>query len=338
MKIIKKIFGIIIYLIMIVIFVLIGVCVWHYICNTSEEKSIKIPGDKIEIYDGEYIHAVRSGQGDYTIVLLPGMGTSSPYYDFYRLKESLSEKYSVIVMEPLGYGFSNDTDKARTLDNYETELSKILERYMVDKNIILIGHSYSGISNLNYANKHSEVKGLVCLDCTTAYQIETHVKDGKFNEEVPKTPMILSYVSPIGITRLGFSKIFKSNYEALNELLEDVPTEYHNVYKHLVFNKTFNKTIVNEINDIYQNQLDLFETKYRDDLNVLTILSDETIEEMKEYKNEGDFYHDWEEMHNLLISNPEIQHIHTLKGDHYIYHGNVEEITSMIDDMVSEIK
>ena len=59
---------------------------------------------------------------------------------------------------------------------------------------------------------------------------------------------------------------------------------------------------------------------------------------MKEYKNDGDFYHDWQEMHYLLMSNPSIQKIYILDGDHYIHHGNVDTISSMIDEMINEIK
>ena len=338
MRIIKKLFGFIIFIICVSIILLVGIAVWHTICNNLEEKNISSFGDKIQVYEDEDIHAIKSGNGKYTIVMLPGMGTASPYYDYYRLSEKLKENYTTIVIEPLGYGFSSETEKPRTLDNYEYELEKVLSYYNISDNIILLGHSYSGISNLNYSTKHREVKGLVCLDCTTAYQIETHVKDGKFTEEVPKTSSSYSYLSTFGIIRFGFSKLFKSNYKTLQDLLSDVPKEYHIIYKYLLFNKTLNKTIINEVNDIYENQLALYGKKYRDDLNVLTILSSETIEEMKEYKNEGDFYHDWQEMHYLLMSNPSIQKIFILDGDHYIHHGNVDEISNMIDNMISNIK
>ena len=98
-----------------------------------------------------------------------------------------------------------------------------------------------------------------------------------------------------------------------------------------------NKTIVNEYNDIYYNQLTIFEDKYRDNLYVLTILSNETVDEMKQYKEEGDFYHDWEEMHNLLISNSDIQKIYVLNGNHYIHHGNVSVINNYINELVNSI-
>ncbi len=335
MKIIKKIFKVIVYILALLVFLLVLICLWHNISNVIEKKNITIPGDKIEIYDNEYIHSIKMGNGKYTIVLLPGLGTSSPYYDYYKLATSLSNNNQVIIMEPFGYGFSDDTSKKRSLNDYEYELSKVLNYYKIEDNIILLGHSYSGLSNLNYSNKHNEVKGIVCLDCTTAYQIETHVKDGKFIEEVPKTSKLYTLVSPMGLTRFVYSTFMSND---INEtLLEDTDLEYQKNYKYFLYNKTMNKTIVNEMDDIYNNQLELLYKKYRDDLYVVTFLADETINNMKEYKNDGDFNYDWEEMHNLLISNSDIQKIYNLKGNHYIHHGNVDEIVNKINEMINNI-
>ena len=334
MKAIKKIikiFGIIIGVILVFLLV---ICIWHNISNVIENKKIAIPGDKIEIYENEYIHSVRMGSGEYTIVFLPGMGTASPYYDYYKLAKEVSKSNQVIIMEPFGYGFSDNISKERTLNNYEYELSKVLNYYNIKENIILLGHSYSGISNFNYASKHDDVKGIICLDCTTAYQIDTHVKDGKFIEEVPSTPKIYSLVSPLGISRFAYLTFMKS---AKDELLIDTPLEYQKNYSHLLYNKTLNKTIINEIDDIYNNQLEIIYKKYDTDLYVLTILSDETVNNMKGYKQNGDFNQDWEEMHQLLISNNDIQKIYILHGNHYIHHGNVEEINNKINEMISKI-
>lgn len=334
MKIIKKIGKYIGYAFLSILIVLLLICLWHSISNVIEKKKITIPGDKIEIYDEEFIHSVKMGEGKYTIVLLPGMGTASPYYDYYKLANELSKNNQVIIYEPLGYGFSDDTSKERTLDNYEYELSKVLDYYSVKDNIILLGHSYSGISNMNYANKHNEVKGIVCLDCTTAYQIETHVKDGKFIEKVPTTSKIYTLGSPLGLVRF----VFTIDSSIDKELYEDVPEEYIKNYKHLLYNKTLNRTIINEVDSIYYNQLELFENKYDERLYVVSFLSDETIKEMKEYKKDGDFYHDWEEMHNLLISNKDKQKIYVLKGNHYIHHGNVDEINNKINEMINGLE
>ena len=330
-KMIIKIFGIIIGTLLAI---LLLICIWHNISNISENKNVSIPGDRIEIYDNEFIHSKKIGGGEYTIVFLPGMGTASPYYDFYKLALEVSKNHQVIIMEPFGYGFSDNTSRERTLNNYEYELSKVLDYYNIKEKIILLGHSYSGISNFNYASKYDKVKGIICLDCTTAYQIETHVKDGKFIEDIPTTSKMYSIVSPLGLSRLAYKTIMKSEED---ELLIDTPLEYQNNYKHFLYNKTMNKTIINEIDDIYNNQLEILYKKYDEDLHVLTILSDETIENMKEYKKNGDFSKDWEEMHQALISNNDIQKVYILHGNHYIHHGNVEEINNRINEMISNM-
>lgn len=330
-KMIIKFFGIIIGTLLAI---LLLICIWHNISNIFENKNVSIPGDGIEIYDNEFIHSKKFGSGEYTIVFLPGMGTASPYYDYYKLALEVSKNHQVIIMEPFGYGFSDNTSRERTLNNYEYELSKVLEYYNIKEKIILLGHSYSGISNFNYASKHDKVKGIICLDCTTAYQIETHVKDGKFIEDIPSTSKMYSIVSPLGLSRLAYKTIMKSEED---ELLIDTPLEYQNNYKHFLYNKTMNKTIINEIDDIYNNQLEILYKKYDEDLHVLTILSDETIENMKEYKENGDFSKDWEEMHQALISNNDIQKVYILHGNHYIHHGNVEEINNRINEMISNM-
>lgn len=334
-KILKKLFKLILILILLALLFLLGIFLWHKVANFFTKGSIEIPGDQIEVYKEEYIHSVKMGEGDYTIVFLPGMGTPSPYYDYYNLAKEVAKKNRVIIIEPLGYGFSDDTEEKRGLNNYEHELSAVLEYYNIKDNIILLGHSYSGISNLYYANRHNEIKGIICLDCTTAYQIETHVENGSFIEEPEETPMYYTWLSPSGLTRFAASTFMAKDIK--KELLVDIPSEYKSITKYLLYNRALNKTIIREIDDIYYNQLAILNEKYRENLYVRTILSNDTIESMKKYKEDGDFKKDWEEMHNALISNEEIQKIFTLDGDHYIHHGNVSEVTEIINTMVYEI-
>ena len=331
----KKMFKILIYIISFITMFMLIICAFHHISNIFEKNKIEIPGDKIEIYKDEYIHSVKIGKGKYTLVFLPGMGTASPYYDYYKLANKVAENNQVIIVEPLGYGYSSNTSKKRNLKNYEYEITKILEYYNISENIILLNHSYSGIMSLYYANKHEEIEGIICLDCTTAYQIEIHVEDGKFNEEVPLTSNIYSVLSPLGLSRFGYSTFWSNLVK--RDLLIDIPSEYHKQYKHLLYNKTMNKTIISEINDIPYNQLELLNEQYRKDLPVLTILSKDTIKSMNQNKKEGYFKKDWEEMHNSLISNNEIQVIYTLDGDHYIHHNNVEKIKGYINNMITEL-
>ena len=159
---IKSLIGTIISLaIVLTIIFLIGICIWHNVANAIENGKMQMPGDKIEVYENQYMHAALMGEGEYTVVFLPGLGTPSPYYDYYTLASKVAEYSKVLIIEPLGYGFSSNTSMKRSLSNYDYEVTKILEHYKIDDNIVLLGHSYSGIFNLYYANKNiDKVKNL----------------------------------------------------------------------------------------------------------------------------------------------------------------------------------
>lgn len=55
------------------------------------------------------------GEGEETVVLLPGYGTAAPALDFQLLVDELSPFYKVVVIEPFGYGLSALTEKKEAL-------------------------------------------------------------------------------------------------------------------------------------------------------------------------------------------------------------------------------
>ncbi len=308
--------------------------IYHKISNKIyEDKYYKVPGDLIEVYDNEFMHAKLIGSGEYTIVMLSGMGTPSPYYDFYNLIESLSKNNKVLIIEQLGYGYSSETEKNRTLENYTNEIDKVLNHFNITDNIVMLSHSYMGPITLNYSNNHDSVKGYVCLDCSSAYQVEKNVLD---NEEFPKYPKYYSLMSPSGLTRLiGLI----GGEELLNELyLSDIREEHKKDYEYFIYNRTLNKTIIKEMEDFPKIEKEMLNKKYKDNLYVITYLASDTIASMDEYYKEGDFLYSWNEMHEKLISNDEIQKIYVLNGDHYIHHGNTEVITNGINNMINTIE
>ncbi|MNP82794.1 Alpha/beta hydrolase family protein [compost metagenome] len=66
------------------------------------------------------------GEGEETIVLLPGYGTAAPGLDFKTLVSELSPNYKVVVVEPFGYGLSDQTSKERTTANIVSEIHEAL--------------------------------------------------------------------------------------------------------------------------------------------------------------------------------------------------------------------
>ena len=68
------------------------------------------------------------------------------------------------MVEPFGYGLSDQTEKERSTANIVSEIHEALQSLHIDR-YILMGHSISGIYRLDYVNKYAdEVSAYVGLD------------------------------------------------------------------------------------------------------------------------------------------------------------------------------
>jgi pimeloyl-ACP methyl ester carboxylesterase len=139
-----------------------------YFENKKEE--IKPYGQMVDVYDGQ-MHVYKMGSGQETIILLPGMGIGLPSADFGPLMRRLSEKYTVVSIEYFGVGFSSQTQRARTSENYVDEIRTALKSAGVEAPYILMPHSISSVYSEYYASKYpDEVQAIISLDGTsTAY-------------------------------------------------------------------------------------------------------------------------------------------------------------------------
>ena len=57
----------------------------------------------------------KTGSGEITLLLIPGLGEPSPVLSYRPLAQQLARHFTVITLEPYGYGLSDDTDKPRTM-------------------------------------------------------------------------------------------------------------------------------------------------------------------------------------------------------------------------------
>lgn len=155
-------------LLIVIILFLGGTYLNNKIKLKSEVKKIDSYGEQLDIFDGK-INVVRSGsgQGKQAIILFPGFGTASPYYDFLPLTSKLEEDFEVIVVEPFGYGLSTSTKRERTIDNIVEEMHEVIQQLDVD-NYILGGHSIAGLYTVNYVNRYPDEKVATFLGIDTS--------------------------------------------------------------------------------------------------------------------------------------------------------------------------
>lgn len=104
------------------------------------------------------------GDGDETIVILQGWGTSLAVYD--SIAKFLSQKYRVITFDFPGFGASEEPKEAWSVDDYADFFEDFMRELGVTK-AVLMGHSYGGRVIIKLANREKlsfEIDRIVLVD------------------------------------------------------------------------------------------------------------------------------------------------------------------------------
>lgn len=299
------------------------------ICDSKFSK-LEAPGDMIEIRPGEYIHAVSLGEGKYTVVMFSGLGTPCPYADFYELAEKLSGFCRVIIPELPGYGFSSLTDAPRTYENYDMEITAVLDYYGVKENVILMPHSYSGLFTFDYAKKHRDVVcGLLNEDASVWPQVKL------FSQSKLTPEAIKSKLMEIGAKYYG--ALFMN--KMIGKFFPDSSDPYTHIVHEMAYVRVGNKTVSAESDALKTMCDNLLGQKYDEDLPVLNMVAlNENSAKMDErFLNEAGMT--WPQMHEALVSNEAIQKMVRVKGaQHYIHHGHTDEIVKLAGWFIEDLE
>ncbi|WP_414834582.1 alpha/beta fold hydrolase [Bacillus altitudinis] len=284
-----------------------SVYVVNLISNEREQGKIEDYGQKV-LVDGKQMNVLIQGDGKETIVLLPGYGTASPVLDFEPLVKELSPDYRVVVIEPFGYGLSDDTDKVRTSQNIVDEIHECLQKLNIKK-YTLMGHSISGIYGLEYVNQYEkEVQAFVGIDTSVPKQ-ET--------DELPVSSLQLLHQS--GFYRL----IVKMNPEQL--VMPKVDDQTKAQIKMLTFRNFLDESQASEAENFRNNFKNAQRLHFPKKLPVAFYLADQTEKETP----------NWKPMHEELLKNVDHGKIVTFKGGHYLHHTKSKEIADDVREFLS---
>jgi pimeloyl-ACP methyl ester carboxylesterase len=150
----------------------------------SEVTVIKPHGKLVKVNERN-MHIRQMGNGNKTIVLLPGWGMLLPSVEFAPLMRELSKKYTVCSVEFFGYGHSDNTDIPRTNENYTQEIRESLFAVGLKPPYVLMPYSASGIYAEYYAAKYpNEIEGLILLDCYSSAENTESMTNEELNEFV----------------------------------------------------------------------------------------------------------------------------------------------------------
>ncbi len=301
-------------LILIVLFLLITT-IWHHVESQKDRK--RYAGAY-----GEYYTTVNGDKMNYTLydstsdnvaVLLPGFAYGSVHYTFDSLAKELNDEYKVVIVEPLGYGLSDQTDTERTAENYCNELHGLMNYLRYDK-YTLIGHSMSGIYMTYYSNEYtSEVEAVIGID-----EYVPHMRD--FEDSAPETQQTVWKISRCYIF-LGLDRLMPTyDREFAKEKIPTLTDEEADLFAAMDKTIPTNKTQMNEIGLTPENVDKCYDMKIPENIPVLQVLS----------KDNCELYPEYTKIHEDITENPQSKTV-AIDGGHCLYFDN-------LDGLVNEIK
>ena len=192
--------------------------------------------------NGHQISLYTEGQGDKTLVFLSGGGTCAPILDFKSLYATLSDEHRIVVVEKLGYGFSDVADAERSIASILADTRAALSAAGIDGPYVLCPHSMSGIEALYWAQQYpEEVEAIIGLDMAVPRAYEDY--------QISLPMLKLSQIAArLGITRLlpGIAESDAIKYGTLTDSEKDV-------YRAIFYAKTATATMLNEVRHIKEN-------------------------------------------------------------------------------------
>jgi len=286
--------------------------IFDKVATKSEQGKIQSYGQLV-LVDGKKMNAVIEGTGEETIVLLPGFGTAAPGLDFKPIIEELSPFYKLVVIEPFGYGLSDQTEKERNTENIISEIHQALQTLQIERYILMV-HSISGIYGLDYVNKYEdEVSAFVGLDSS--------VPSIKEQQVASSTLATLDVLKKIGFTRL-YAKLGDDPYTALP--YDDVTKEQMRI---LGLKNMFNPTQLNEIELMHSNFTTAEQLSFPSHLPIVFFIqANHPITDQ------------WIPEHERQIKDSVHGEVMTLDADHYLYRTKAKEIAEKLKGFIEEIK
>lgn len=275
----------------------------------QEANLIHSYGERVKVSNGD-MNITISGSGDKTIVLLPGFMTAAPTLDFKVLTDKLEKDYRIVVVEPLGYGMSDDTDVERTVDNMTSELHQALNKLNIHK-FSLLAHSISGVYSLDYIQKYpNEVESFIGIDSSLPSQ-----GDAENNGE-----KAVRFFSKSGLIRPIIA--FKPEMMNLPPLSEELQEQF----RYIFFRSIGSNAMTSEGGLMPKNFDATIELKYPKELPVLYLLSSESTSPDETWLN----------LHKDIIKDKENAELKILKGGHYLHHTQSDAIAKDIKEFLAD--
>jgi len=310
-------------ILLIILGVYVGISIISIVVNQilsrNELASIEPTGQMVEV-NGKMMHICTMGDGEHTIVILPGLGTPLPSVSFAPFMRELATEYTVVIIDYFGTGHSDQTNVPRTNANFTEEIRAALSAGGFSPPFILMPHSASGAYADYFAIHHpDEVTALVLLDT-----VHTHKH---LEPNVPAITFQLARFSQfVGSPRL-LNHFLLSSLHGINEENGFTPDEIRNI--RLFMNHEVNPTTLNRTRLYNETIHEVVALDFPQNIPVLSIRPTRPNSGSAMTRQENNIAH----MGRYGASSEMI----ILEGNHNIHKGNYIEIREAINAFLAAL-
>ncbi len=318
-----------------ILIILFSIGIVHNLLKINE-MSGKYTGpykNLVKIAETTLLNVYEQGSGSETVLIMNGFGVQSPVLFYKDLATKLNNAgYRVIIVEPLGYGFSTSAKSERTNSNITSEIHNALVEGGVVGPYILMPHSIGNVYAINYLKEYpNDVSKVVSIDGI----LPNMINEGAYERDLSDNRINVLLTSIAGVT--GFERImtytnpdkFYINYMKDNPVydMDDI-----DLYRSQIALNYLNNSMVKEQNQLVSNLKELKDYKYPNYIPVVEIISSETEEDFKTRVKENGYTNDYVHYAEDLLTNSSFQYIKKVEGDHMLPITNPSKIVEVMNE------
>lgn len=159
-----------------------------------------------------------------------------------------------------------------------------------------------------------------------------------------KPPYVLMPHSMSGLYSLYYANNYPSEVKAIIGIDASLPQKQLERWTEDTFEEAklskdsdeFNVSIINQWNKFYDNSQELDKVKYPKNLPVCAFLASEQVEAVNKMIESGKMKTSWVEINKNVITNPDVQSIEVLDGEHYLHHDQLKKISEISKKFIKE--
>lgn len=289
---------------------LLAIFLYNRFQIAQESKLIEKPIGQLVEVEGKKLNVYTAGKGKKTLVFLAGLATNAPVLDFKALYSKLEDDYRIVVVECLGYGYSDDGNDDRSLDRQVEQTRKALKAAKISGPYVLVPHSIAGLETIHWANHYpEEVEAIIGLDMTMPHREVSDHMDLLFQT--------FQLGGMLGLARLPIFFDENSSPAIKSGALND---QEKAIFKALFHRRSITQAVMNEVKDRKKN----VETINKEPVPQIPTLIFAAVQKGGEApKLEKEF----------VAQNAQAKLV-TLEGSHYIHDEKPKEIAQQIKEFL----